>query len=512
MSGVKFGKDNNASPDDAKIFLVSFENGCGSGFYLGESGAHHRFVARRFRAFLVPENSSISFRVKALPLVACSLLAVAGVLLVRGKDDKPSASPGAPARIRERAPRGTNVRDLIATSGRLGKDERKSWVSSLSDADLQRLTRAIIADYLAANPNPDGRTNSDFIRYLVGGKSPEEELRDSMIPLLTLLAMESGRRDADAFLVDVTKICGGDASGNADFILSLRCAAAVGLAEVDAPRAWTFFAEAGDFISYHHANLPPATEAIFRKWAKTDPETAWKNVTNIPPVFLAPAVRGQLAETTDPVLRATILDWVGAKVRATESPAAPGDQTINRNSIDAILNNPNRLDHSRTRTFAALGLAEQDPEAAWAWIRSNTPAGDDSLLAPFLWQWARRRPEDALGFWKQHAESLGLNHHSALASGLSLRDPIAALEVFSEPTHFSNDDVRYVNFVGWVSSLSAIFPSQDWPLLSEAGEAVTPAESLTIISQNLHMLKLPPGSEAQAHHLIEQQLERLLTR
>lgn len=95
---------------------------------------------------------------KALPLVACALLAIAAWLIFRGRGDKSAdlteSSPGARASIRERAPRGTAVRDPISSGSRLRHEEQKSWIRSLSDAELRRITRAMIADYLAASADP----------------------------------------------------------------------------------------------------------------------------------------------------------------------------------------------------------------------------------------------------------------------------------------------------------------------------------------------------------------------
>jgi hypothetical protein len=467
---------------------------------------------------------------KPLPPLACLLLGVAGLLLVRGTSEKREvpATP-TPSKSRERGPRVASVQDLLSSGRELGQADRESWVRSLSDSDLQRLTRALITDYLATFPASGERTNADFIHWLVDEESPEHKLRLSMVPLLALCAMESGRRDIEGFLVRINELCGKDSAANPGFVAALRGAASAGLAADDPGLAWKI--QAG-------AELPVvATEAIFRRWATKDPGAALDALATVPFRDLGPATRGLLAETTDAGMRGRILEWIDAKTAVPAIAGVPsatgrvveniitdgehrgGEGKISRNSIDAILNNPNRFDPQQLKISVALGLAEQDPAAAWERIRPAAAREDEvpllgdipvigrlfhSTAMDFLRQWAARQPGKARDFYMENSDLFNGSESFALAQGLLPSDPAASLELLSR---VADTERRRDLFGDLTAAIQRDHRSESWPLLPNLPEVLPVEEALARLSRNLHLLDLPPADEARARNALDALLE-----
>lgn len=402
--------------------------------------------------------------------------------------------------------------------------DRESWVRSLSDSDLQRLTRGLITDYLATFPSSDTRTNADFIPWLTDGESPGLELRRSLVPLLALCAMESGRRDIQGFLVQIAELHDTVSATNPGFVAALRGAAAVGLAADDPELAWKTQAE---------AVLPAlATEAIFRRWATRDPGAALDALATVPFRDLGPAARGLLAETTDAALRGTILEWMDSKTEVPAIAGVPpttglvvenintdgrhrgGEGKINRNNIDAILNNPDRFDPQQLRISVALGLAEQDPAAAWERVHptAGPSAGHEdevpllgdlpiigrlfpSTATGFLRQWAARQPGQARDFFMENSDHFNGSESFALAQGLLPRDPAASLELLSR---VADTETRQRLFGDLTAAIQEDHLSESWPLLPNLPEVLPADEVLARLARNLHLLDFPPADEARA--------------
>lgn len=454
------------------------------------------------------------------------MLGVAGVLLVRGtleKRDIPSASPH--GKFRERGPRGSRVQDFLSSAREMDQADRENWVRSLSDSDLQSLTRGLITDYLATFPTHDERTNADFIPWLTDEESPEQKLRRSLVPLLALCAMESGRRDIEGFLVQITEVLGADSATNPGVGDALRGAAAVGLAEDDPELAWKTRAE---------AELPVlATEAIFRRWATRDPGAALDALATVPFRDLGPAARGLLAETTDAGMRGTILEWIDSETEVpgiSGIPSTPGlvvenintggqhrggEGKINRNNIDAILNNPDRFDPQQLRISVALGLAEQDPAAAWERVRPSAGPEDEvpllgdlpiigrlfhSTATGFLRQWAARQPAQARDFFMENSDHFNGSDSFALAQGLLPRDPAASLELLSR---VADTETRHRLFGDLTAAIQEDHLSESWPLLPHLPEVLPADEVLARLSRNLHLLDFPPADEARARQALD---------
>jgi len=464
---------------------------------------------------------------KPLPLLACLLLVVAGVLLVRGtleKRDVPSTVPH--GKFRERGPRGSGVQDFLSSAREMDPADRESWVRSLSDSDLQRLTRGLITDYLATFPSSDTRTNANFIPWLTDGESPGLELRRSLVPLLALCAMESGRRDIQGFLVQIAELHDTVSATNPGFVAALRGAAAVGLAADDPELAWKTQAE---------AELPAlATEAIFRRWATRDPGAALDALATVPFRDLGPAARGLLAETTDAALRGTILEWLDSRTEVPAIAGVPpstglvaennintdgelqgGEGKINRNNIDAILNNPDRFDPQQMRISVALGLAEQDPAAAWERVRPTaTPENDVPVLGDipiigrlfhstamdFLRQWAARQPGQARDFFMENSDHFNGSESFALAQGLLPRDPAASLELLSRVV---DTETRHRLFEDLTAAIQEDQLSESWPLLPNLPEVLPADEVLARLARNLHLLDFQPADEARARQALD---------
>lgn len=467
---------------------------------------------------------------KPLPLLACLLLGVAGVLLIRGTSEErevPSIPPL--SKLRERGPRVASVHDLLSSGRELGQADRESWVRSLSDSDLQRLTRALITDYLATFPASEERTNADFIHWLVEEESPEHKLRLSMVPLLALCAMESGRRDIEGFIVLITGLCGKDSTASPGFVATLRGAAAVGLAADHPEPAWKIQAE---------AELPVvATEAIFRRWATRDPGVALETLATVPFRDLGAATRGLLAETSDAGMRATILEWIDAKTEVPAISGVPsamglsveniitdgehrsGGGKITRNNIDAILNDPNRFDPQQLRISVALGLAEQDPAAAWERIRPVDAREDEvpllgdipvigrlfhSTSTDFLRQWAARQPGQARDFFMENSDLFNGSESFALAQGLLPKDPAASLELLSRVGDLER---RHGLFGDLTATIEQDHLSESWPLLPNLPEVLPADEALARLSRHLHLLGFPPADEARARQVLDALME-----
>ena len=155
---------------------------------------------------------------------------------------------------------------------------------------------------------------------------------------------------------------------------NIRAAALTGLSETNPQQASQLFfnLQLGDFS---YSNTSKIAEIIFRNWAKQDSSQTWKELStsSLGNWNSSDAIRGLITGCTDPNLRQEILQWIADHLPPPrEDPSQSADAAISRNSIDAILNNPNRFDHEALITSAALGMAEHDPENAWAWLNSHS--------------------------------------------------------------------------------------------------------------------------------------------
>ncbi|MCP5548451.1 MAG: hypothetical protein H7A50_13880 [Akkermansiaceae bacterium] len=191
---------------------------------------------------------------KPLPAIAVLLFGFAGtmVLLRTGADgDHPTSPTRTMSHERGAEPRRTEIaRHLFDPA--LDRSERASLIHNLSDEDLRRLTMNLVRSVAAH-----------------GGES---ETRDD-IRLLTLLVMESGRRDIDGLLVAIEAVPAQPPFGNEDLKARITYAALAGMAEKNPAGAWIQLTKlnADQFLREEDS----ATEAIFRSWVREDPNAAW---------------------------------------------------------------------------------------------------------------------------------------------------------------------------------------------------------------------------------------------
>lgn len=456
-----------------------------------------------------------SFR---LPLIASLLIGLAVVLVAirsQRNDDTPARSGTAKSSDRSAPPaRDASSEELARFSRQLGASDRKTWVRGLNDSELERLTDSVIGDYFATSEQPE---------------------RQALIPLLTLLAKEYGRRDIEGFYEKMAVI---EISSGQDIysLQQLRRAALIGLASEEPQQAWSLYLEGEAELTNNPRsssyfiilpNLPAATESIIRAWAKKDAAAAWEAVSNSPSSLFAVAARGILAETRDQALRSTILERVAAYVYDHQQ-AQDSNDVIARNTIDAILNNPNRnrSDHERLLIEAALGLAEQDPKVALEWFESSTKVerktdslGNDEVfltdipiigrlfLTPtdrFVAQWAERQPVQVAKFAKEQLKDLSASGRKALADSLGKSEPLAALAVLQRIPDPSN---RYQTFTRWLTERAEFQESFTWPLLQDSPRTMPADQALSLVARNLQLLDLPPAEYEKAQQLLEQTIE-----
>lgn len=437
-----------------------------------------------------------------LPVIACLSIATAGAIVFKGSKsaETPLSRPSPPVstrvKSRERPDQSaSSPARSIKSACHLNHAGRQDRVRALSDSDLQSLTRATIAGYLSAADNPSRR---------------------AAVPLLTLLAMESGRRDIDGFFVEINELSYLESSFIGDFRFCLHSAAVAGLAAENPQRAVALQIP-GDDLCFPSATTIFATkEAIIRAWARMDPDTAWQAVSAGLEEGESLPIQGLLAETKDPALRASILDWVSKAIAVRQ----PGDEPVTRNSIDAILNNPNRGNVDALKFSVALGLAEQDPDAAWLWIKGpplkdkvptigDFPAISRLFNSPsdrFLREWSVRQPEQALAFLNQHTDSLTIGEKTELASGLFNRDPLSALDAL--PT-FTDPNERLGWLSTWIQRLPSTSNENTWPVLPYLNETLSRAQVLATVSENIDRLHLPSELETIALEAVRSAQEAL---
>lgn len=442
---------------------------------------------------------------KLLPAIACLLIAtaVALVFIADRNDGSPSSAP-APIRVNRERPSlsASSTAKFIKSLRYLGNAERQDRIRALSDIDLQRLTRAMIAEYLSA---------------------VDDTARRSSVPLLTLLAMECGRRDIDGFFAEINKRCEQESSIDFNFKLRLRSAAVAGLAEEDPQRAKAIQIHDRDACFPLPVTILAAREAVIRSLAKIDPEAAWLAVSADLEKGQFLPIQGLLAEIKDPALRATILDHI-SKLTANSQT---NDDPFTHNIIFAILTHPDNRDALRFST--ALGLAEHDPDAAWKWIKDQhfkarvlkdppikaPPLTDDeaahikdltligrhfdSRSREFLREWAVRQPGQAMAFLDRHADDLSNPEQMHLAYGLLYRDPVSAINALPA---FTDPAERLDWFSRWIKTFPTHSNENAWPVLPYLNETLPRSQILTTLSENLGRLRLPPDLQAQALQIV----------
>lgn len=419
-------------------------------------------------------------------LLGCLLVGAACVLVAthnnntHGDDRKPSP-------IRTRHPRstsGVSSAQLLAATRQHSPASRGAWARSLDDAELKRLTREFIAAY-----QNEANSKNDVASWLVP------------------LAKEWGRRDIDGFLVEIK---------SNPFLINVRSAGLIGCSETDPQKAFLLLIQPRetDFVIIDTSKGVVA-EAIFRNWASQDPARAWHELLSVSATWsFYNGIRGLIAGNSDPEIQKEILQWIVERKRqANDVDPFANDAVVDRNNIDAILNNPNRFDSNSLIFSAALGLVEHDPEKAWEWLTSQPPAGFGDITlngelhsssGSFLAQWAERQPSQVIAFINQHLDSITAGQRLASARSLFSREPEAALDMLAaipDPAWRESEVSRFF----LVNNVSDSAEVPYWPLV-ESIHAPLPANEFTQrIMAGLDRLALPESETASLRLTLEQQ-------
>lgn len=423
-------------------------------------------------------------------LLGCLLVGTAGVLVAtRNGGPHEAAGKPPPTRNRDRHPRpasGVSSARLLASTRQHTSASREAWAGSLDDAELRRLTRALIAAY-------QEKTNS----------------RNDVASWLVPLAKEWGRRDVDGLFVEMKALEQDDIGNNPDACLAfsnVRAAALIGLSEIDPRKAFQLLIQPkeNDFIQISTASSEVA-ESIFRNWAKQDPAQAWHELsgTSLTGWSSADGIRGLIAGCSDPELHKEILQWIADRKRqAKDIDPLGNDFAIKRNNIDAILNNPNSFDSNRLIASAALGIAEHDLDKAWKWLNSQPPAqfGDVTMngelfssSGPFLHEWAERHPQQVLAFMYRHSDQFTPGQRIGAAGALFSREPEAALDVLAGIPDLAKCESAITDLM----NITINFPVFPNCLLVESVPAPLPAlESIRRTMENLDRLGMPESETA----------------
>lgn len=430
---------------------------------------------------------------KPLPAIAVLLFGFAGtmVLLRTGADgDHPTSPTRTMSHERGAEPRRTEIaRHLFDPA--LDRSERASLIHNLSDEDLRRLTMNLVRSVAAH-----------------GGES---ETRDD-IRLLTLLVMESGRRDIDGLLVAIEAVPAQPPFGNEDLKARITYAALAGMAEKNPAGAWIQLTKlnADQFLREEDS----ATEAIFRSWVREDPNAAWSVIETGQIKRIENAVLGALSEATAPEHRDRLLDHVSNLLSNKVRSAEP----ITRNNIDSVLKKPYGFGAESLVVATALGLAETDSEAAWTWLSSPIPdarskhASDGTITglgygvsSRLLKCWAERQPDEAIRFFELHLSRLSRHDWHGLMDGLYCRDPSAAIEQLRKT---GDSDLRLMLFTRWFQQ-SHDATDQQWPILPFQQQIMSMDEIVDTISREIGRLGLDSDREKKALELIRSSRQSL---
>jgi hypothetical protein len=377
--------------------------------------------------------------------IAIGLVAVS---LYGGDDPRnESASADRVPRQSSRARGGTKSTEFPANAGQQSQRSLRAWAAAMDDAGLARAA-ARLADQLPAD----------------GGDDPSAKA------LICAVLKEWGSRDVDAALAFVSAF---DAdwqgrTGDPHFHLGspgsyLNLAVLVGHSETDAGDAWRRLSGRntvgtgndfilplpGDLFTLTNAEEAAAADLLFRNFLRQSPEGALD--------ALRVAKReGQtdftwneglltcLAGIEDPTDRLSLFNELVPMQAALARPEA-----VTRNSIDAILNNPNRrigYSAKESTAKALAGLAARDPAQAWQVLEeTDGDAGRRSELAEsFIRICSSRQQEKALGFIEERLRDSGFVKPSvSLALCLLPHHPELAIEVISRRPREILPDVRW---------------------------------------------------------------------
>ncbi len=425
-------------------------------------------------------------------LLGCLVVGTAGVLVATriGSSHEATEKPQA-SRSRERTPRpatGISAAQLLKATAQHSRASRDTWVSSLDDAELKRLTRAMIAAYREDDANA------------------LNEVPSWLVPLAT----EWGRRDIKGLFAEMDVLDQDTAFKNLAeqvAIANVRAAAVIGLSESNPQKALQLLphVEMVDPFTTER-DVGKVVETIFRNWAKQNPTQAWQEVSSSSPSgsYLPAEICGLIAGSSESNLHDEMLQWVTTLKRQTakENPLN-SDATVSRNSIDAILKNPNRYDFDTIVRSTALGLAEHDPGKAWAWLNAQSHFNEEIPLIvnlfsnsesmKFMHDWAERQPQEVIAFMSCHSDEINPGHRVSTADVLLSREPETALDMLAGVPDPSQ---RMKTITKWVVDSCGFEVSSNWPLTESSQPPLPTSEAVRRIMANLNRLRLPESETA----------------
>ncbi|BCX48252.1 hypothetical protein HAHE_21600 [Haloferula helveola] len=454
-------------------------------------------------------------------VLASALIVVAGGLALRPRggetEEEPEVQAAGVAKTHTRPvleSRGVRVRDLVRAVRTTPFEKREAWAASLSDEELRRLSLELLDEFVRAD-EPD----------------------TTVVPWLCALSIEFGERDYEGFAALIDEWSLSNPAGAA-VVHHAGQAALVGLARHSPAKAFESLSEPfrtnADFISPLDAQTIPgipliqtgtvrwwpsgsATEAIFREWGKQDPKAALAAVSGAG----SGAYRGLLATTGDPGMIERILEQLksdpsslgfmaGSTSFVNLSNVRTGDAAIERNSIDAILNNPHRFSIPSLATSvggALAGVAEHDPHLAWdlaefdevnraAPEQAQSPVATSTTRESLLSNWTARDPEGAIRFLTDleqgNPSAVVSDHWISTARELFKSDPVRAYQLLEDrgldgdPMAFNQ--LRYKHFMS--------SPQSTWPLFDGLLPAQIPGHSESEMIRLVGRLALEPEQKA----------------
>jgi hypothetical protein len=369
-----------------------------------------------------------------------------------------------------------------AFPGNAGQQSQRSlraWAAAMDDAGLARAA-ARLADRLA----PDG------------GDDPSTKA------LICAVLKEWGSRDVDAALAFVGAFDSEWQGRSGDPHLQhgspapcLKLAILVGHSETDAGNAWTRLADENkirtnaDFITplghfiFSDAEKATAAGLIFRNFLIQSPEGALDALRAAKREGRTDFTWNEglltcLAGIEDPGERLSLFNEMVPMDAALATPPA-----ITRNSIDAILNNPNRrfgYSPQESAAKALAGLATRDPAQAWQVLEGadGDPGQRSDLADSFIRICASRQQEKALRFIGERLRDSEFVKPSVnLALCLLPHNPELAIEVISRRPREILPDVRWEELLeAFEVSESPVTP---WPVADDIAAPPGPEEFRT---------------------------------
>lgn len=340
----------------------------------------------------------------------------------------------------------------------------RAWAAGMTDEELAEMVRRVWAEVPEDGTEPDPATKT----------------------LLCVLFREWGGRDADeafAVFAALQDERGGGGENSAALrrsTESLVFAIWAGYGERDPAGAW-------EVLGGEESNMPERARAflrngtpeavatldmIVRKLLEQSPEKVLEAAEG-DHRFRSVAVRAWLANVDDPTERVALFKrWV-------YEFEAGLDGTIDRETLDAILNDPLRNSFGFGFVSRALaGLAERDPEQIWDALPERFEK------RTFVGLWSRGEPEEALAFFETKLAEESYRQHSS--------DLVLALL----PTH-PEQAISFLSRLGELQQVPTVLlelrcQSTQWPVVEGMRAGIPMAELKQRVEQAMEDYAIEP--------------------